>query len=1789
MNKKYLFIFFLGCISLLPLRAQESNPFITEWSTSSDGQDITIQLNRTRRYDFTFEWKDANDSTVASGVHTKLDGDFTTTLSTAGTYTLSISGIFSHLFNYPKNQLLDVLNWGDIQWESFEGSFSEWPGEMFSATDAPDLTQVTDMSSMFANATSFNSDLSDWDVKNVADMNSMFRKASKFNQNISSWDVSRVTDMSQMFENTSSFNTPINDWNVKNVTTLLRMFEGAGTFNQDLSNWDVSSVTDMRRVFRNTGNFNGAISNWNVENVTSMGGLFSGASSFNQNLSNWKVSNVELMKGLFSNSGLSSANYDQILIGWAALEILQENVLLEAPDIKFCSGAEARERLINDHGWIINDAGKIPFCDEFVTEWSLIAGQALIIPLNPDFAYNFNYEWRDVNGRITASGTHTSLDGDFTTVFSAAGTYTLSISGAFPHFRDYPKDQLLDVVQWGNIVWGSFEESFEGWPGTGFSATDVPNLTQVTNMFVAFRDAVNFSTDLSRWDVSNVQNMSGMFSRAPLFNSDLSGWNVSSATNMAFMFFQSVSFNSDLSAWDVSNVTDMNQMFVEITYSPDLSLWDVSNVTNMVSMFQRASLFNSDISGWNVSSVTNMNRMFTDATNFNGDLSGWNVSNVTNMSRMLENSGLSIENYDALLIAWSQQDVQEGVNLGASSLFFCEGEEAKNVLTNDKNWIITGDERFCTIDIRNFTIAGQFGSTVINAANFEIDVLLPKGADRSALTPFFILFDGSTSVPASEESQSFVNPVTYTVTAADGASQAWTVRVDNFKSFITSWSATAGESITIGLNGNLSYDFTYTWKNVEGAELTSGTHTSADGAFVTDFIETGEFTLEVEGAFPHFQDYPKDQLLDVKQWGDVVWESFKESFRSWGGEKFTAKDVPDLNQVTDFFGLFQGASSFNGDLSGWDVSNVTNMERTFRFALAFNQDISGWNTTNVTTMNRMFVNANVFNQDISGWDISSVGNMSNMLNGSGITTDTYDKILIGWSQQEVRSGVIFGASGRSYCEAGAARTVLDDNFGWSITDAGKFPFCNEFITEWSISREQEITIEINSAFDYDFEYEWKDASGITTASGAHKLSDGDFTTAFSAAGSYTLAIRGAFPHFRYDHANNQDLVDVLNWGDIPWENFAGSFYLWSGESFSATDVPDLSRTTNLFLTFAGATNFNGDLSNWDVSNITNMSGTFGDATSYNNNGKDLHSWDVSNVTNMSSLFAGASSFNRRIDAWEVSNVTNMSSMFEGATAYNNDGIDLRPWNVSNVTDMGSMFKDATSFNRRVDQWNVSNVQDMSSMFAGASKFNRNVDSWNAAKVTDMSSMFEGARSFNNNSLELTDWNVSKVTNMSRMFFGATSFNVKVKKWDVSKVTDMSHMFAGATTFNRSLKKWNVRKVTNMSSMFEGASDFNGNFDNLNDWDVSSVTNMSSMFKNATSFDQEINAWDVSKVTNMSSMFENATSFNEKLKAWDVNKVTDMSHMFRGIISFNRNIKLWDVSNVTNMSGMFRNADNFSSDLNDWDVSNVTDMSDMFRSIGVMSMRIDEWDVRNVTNMRSMFEGVEIRHKTDVRNWEVSSLKNMSRIFHGTTFVANIYDLDVFDQDLSNWDVSGLEAGAGTGADEAFNFSNISRTNYDKLLIGWAAQENLNAGVLLGARTVEFCSGADAREQLISEYGWIIDDGGRRGSCNSSRSSETQNASARTAEETATEETLEVEDELAEASLLIYPNPTSDVLSIQSAEAVSIYLTDLAGKTIISEVTGKNLKLDMSTVKSGTYLLYIQDGAELRVKRIIKPE
>src|SRR5574344_3000958 len=93
---------------------------------------------------------------------------------------------------------------------------------------------------------------------------------------------------------------------------------------------------------------------------------------------------------------------------------------------------------------------------------------------------------------------------------------------------------------------------------------------------------------------------------------------------------------------------------------------------------------------------------------------------------------------------------------------------------------------------------------------------------------------------------------------------------------------------------------------------------------------------------------------------------------------------------------------------------------------------------------------------------------------------------------------------------------------------------------------------------------------------------------------------------------------------------------------------------------------------------------------------DLSKLDVSEITDMSSIFR-QSNFNGNISNWNTSNVTDMEWMFFNAKSFNQY---IGKWDTSKVTSMEGMFDYAESFNQAIN-FDTSNVVKMSYMFCNA--------------------------------------------------------------------------------------------------------------------------------------------------------------------------------------------------------------------------------------------------------------------------------------------------------------------------------------------------------------------------------------------------------------------------------------------------------------------------------------------------------
>jgi surface protein len=280
-------------------------PFITIWETNSTDNNITIYINDDHKddYNYTVNW---GDGQIENNITTKM----THTYASEGNHTVKISGEFPAMRTILRNvssstlsqldegrrnnakQLQAVTQWGDIKWSSFYNAFAACSNMDITAIDTPSSSDVTTTKGMFWNASNLkgNKYFNDWDVSSVTNMSSMFKVAKSFNQPLNDWDVSNVNNMFTIFTEATNFNQALNDWDVSNVIDMDSMFYKATNFNQPLNDWNVSSVTNMASMFYKATNFNQPLNNWDVSSVTNMFSMFYNASSFkNQDLSTWNV------------------------------------------------------------------------------------------------------------------------------------------------------------------------------------------------------------------------------------------------------------------------------------------------------------------------------------------------------------------------------------------------------------------------------------------------------------------------------------------------------------------------------------------------------------------------------------------------------------------------------------------------------------------------------------------------------------------------------------------------------------------------------------------------------------------------------------------------------------------------------------------------------------------------------------------------------------------------------------------------------------------------------------------------------------------------------------------------------------------------------------------------------------------------------------------------------------------------------------------------------------------------------------------------------------------------------------------------------------------------------------------------------------------------------------------------------------------------------------------------------------------------------------------------------------
>ena len=1329
-----------------------SQSFNSIWNTSntspgsSADNEITIPTNPAfTNYNYSVDWGDgATDPAVT--------GDITHTYATSGIYTISISGTFPAIyFNNANDKLkiIEILQWGDIQWQSMEDAFHGCARLNFDAIDSPDLTQVTSLKNMFARGELFNGIVNDWDVSTITDISGMFSDAEIFNRPLNKWDTSAITDMSNTFNDASLFNEPLDNWKTATVTNMEGMFYDADKFNQDINNWNVANVTNMANLFLSAGAFNQPLNNWNVSSVTNMSRMFA-STPFNQPINSWVVDNVTDMSSMFSSN-----NYNYPLDNWNV-----SNVTTIAG--MFASNTRFNQNINN---WNVSN----------VTNMSNTFGSAGSLK---DFNQPLD-QW-DVSNVTTMAGM----------------------------FRSSSFNQSINSWDVSSVT--DMSDMFAGWASVYFTVFDQPldtwNVTNVINMSDMFADS-NFNQSIEIWDVSNVVNMNSMFENALNFNQPLNNWSTSSLSSITRMFSDTPVFNQPLNNWDTSGITNMSTTFSNAqSFDQNLSSWNITSASTMSNMLSNSALsqenYDNTLISWAAQSVNSGVSLGATAIKYcDGRLArqslidnhGWNITgdivNCTNVfCTTITNPKAGDTNVPANSnIHWAAAPNATGYYIdleveraGTRSFVNINGSPANNYdvgnvqILTFTNEFTPGDTIYITVTPYNdegpATGCEEFSFTVVPswvnspaAYKLKIDTTIDDPVGNIRARQFEMERNSSYSYNYSIDwgDNEYDNNVSSDIVHTYNVPGEYIIAI--IGDFPAPYFGTFGdgeEVLSIEQWGTHEYQSMrracYECKNMEynATDIPNLTQ-------VTDMSEMFEDAAKFNG---NINNWDVSNVTTMKELfnGNTI---FNQPLNSWNTSKVTdmsamffraAKFNQPLNiwntsMLTTISGMFNGAKEFNQPLNNWDVSNVEGMSTVFANTDNFNQNIDNWNVSSATIMNAMFYNAAVFNQPLNSWSVDNVMDMNFMFNGALVFNQPLDT----WNVSKVINMASMFERAESFNQSiDIWNVAMVTNMSSMFDDAKTF---NQPLNSWSVSRVTTMASMFKDALVFDGSIENWNVNSVVNMS-----------SMFENAQVFNQPL------------NTWNVSAVANMSSM-FKNallFDQSLNLW-----------DVSSVTLMPSMFEGAATFNATLDIWNVASVTNMQAMFKNASLFN---QTLPNWDTGEVLTMREMFKGATAFNQPIDTWDTSFVTTMEGMFEEATTFNQP---LNSWNTASVITMEDMFKGATSFNEVIDAWNVRGVDTMEEMFSGATSFNQSINDWRVSGVSNMNYMFNGASSYNQ---PMNLWNLGNVS-MRSAFYNATALNQYLGDWNVSNVSDMRDMLDNTAlireNYDNTLIAWSEQTLT----------------------------------------------------------------------------------------------------------------------------------------------------------------------------------------------------------------------------------------------------------------------------------------------------------------------------------------------------------------------------------------------------------
>lgn len=464
----------------------------------------------------------------------------------------------------------------------------------------------------------------------------------------------------------------------------------------------------------------------------------------------------------------------------------------------------------------------------------------------------------------------------------------------------------------------------------------------------------------------------------------------------------------------------------------------------------------------------------------------------------------------------------------------------------------------------------------------------------------------------------------------------------------------------------------------------------------------------------------------------------------------------------------------------------------------------------------------------------------------------------------------------------------------------------------------------------------------------------------------------------------------------------------------------------------------------------------------------VEEWDTSNSTNVSGCFINSSNFNRDVSYWDVSKCLYVGSMFQDCVSFNFGSAPYATDKVINwtflnngngtigtggsVVSFGRMFYGCDVFNQDIRGWIVENG-DFGEFLRSprSSGFNQSLLSWNAnsnnllkTNIPTIPNLFSPTNFVNNANLTyrspwFTPLTPPNLVNISRKviryhFDNVTevgvSFQVNesciIDNFDTDSTINLGSLIYILKTDGTIVKKTDqyvavdppdviIKVITNSSNIgsysfpvkylvpsdpgpINTSSPESFNFNIVaSTIDTNTITRIAPS-GNSGNFtkdpsDNKISLIIPQSLFNSTNIIKIPTQFFDlidfgKIITTELTDISNFQSIF-GSASFFTNLNQWDVSNVVNFSNVFQNITGvFGSDISVWNTSSGETFTNMFKGCTNFNNDLSGWNMSSATNVDGMFANCNIFAK-DLRSWKDPPSNITSRItFEPTDFSPN---------------------------------------------------------------------------------------------------------------------------------------------------------------------------------------------------------